>query len=384
MIQPFSIQSPTQIFFGRGELERIPDILGQERLREGAILLLTDRGVSASGIPQGVALKIEAKSMPVVRVDSVPQEPYSDEVDSLAQDLRNKKIGCIVGIGGGSVMDTAKILSILLSYPEQTTETLLEKGVPGKGLPTLLVPTTAGTGSEATPVAIVAVKKKRLKIGVVSPFLISRYVVLDPMATLGLPPALTASTGIDALCHLLECYTSKKANPYSDLLALEGIRLIFSSLKTAFDNGQDIEARSNMLLASFYGGLCIASSSTTGVHALSYPLGGMYRIPHGVANAMLLAPIMEFNQDAIPEKMERAAKAAGIDGEGRDLVPAFIRSLGDLVRYVGIPPRLSAFGIEKKDIPELTSRAMEVTRLLSNNPKPISREEAAAIYERIL
>jgi len=262
MIQPFAIQSPTQIFFGRGELERIPDILGQEHLREGAILLLTDRGVS--------------------------------------------------------------------------------------------------------------------------PFLICRYVVLDPLATLGLPPELTGSTGLDALCHLLECYISKKANPYSDLFALEGIRLIFASLKTAFDYGQDLEARSNMLLAAFYGGVCIASSSTTGVHALSYPLGGMYRIWHGVANAMLLAPVMEFNQDAIPDRLERAAKAAGIEGDGRGLVSAFIQALEDLTRYVGIPLRLSAFGIEKKDIPELTSRVMEVTRLLSNNPKPISREEAAAIYERIL
>lgn len=384
IIQTFSIQSPMQILFGRGELARIPDLLVQERFREGSVLVLTDRNVGASGIPARMAENIRAKALPIVLSDTVPQEPYSDEVDALAVELRNKNISFIVGIGGGSVLDTAKLLSILLAYTDQTAESLLEKGVPGKGLPTLLVPTTAGTGSEATPVAIMAVRRKRLKIGVVSPFLVSRYVVLDPLTTLGLPPEWTGATGLDALCHLLECYISKKSNPYSDLLALEGIRLIFTSLRTAYDNGSDMEARSNMLLAAFYGGLCIASSSTTAVHALSYPLGGMYRIPHGVANAMLLAPVMEFNQDALPEKMERAARAAGIAGEGKSLVSAFIRELQDLVTYVRIPSRLSAFGIEPKDIPELTSRALEVTRLLSNNPRPMNGDEVAAIYRKLL
>ncbi|MBP7495259.1 MAG: iron-containing alcohol dehydrogenase [Spirochaetales bacterium] len=196
---------------------------------------------------------------------------------------------------------------------------------------------------------------------------------------------MTASTGVDALCHVLECYTSKKANPFSDLIALEGIRLITGSIRTAFKNGEDISARSNMLLGSFYGGVSIGSSSTTAVHALSYPLGGKYRIPHGVANAMLLVPVMEFNRDAISEKLTAAAKVAGIHSSSKDadLSVEFIRFLKELVKELQIPSSLSAFGIKSEAIPELTENALQVTRLLSNNPKPMSASDIKAIYETI-
>jgi len=382
----YSINTPMHIVVGQGEVERIPAILFQEKPEKGKILLLTDAGVSKTGIPQKTASQMTNQGFCVELLDTVPAEPYSEDIDGLAAQSRGKGIEFIVAIGGGSVMDTAKILSVLIPRTNLTAESLLEQGVSARGLPTLMVPTTAGTGSEATPVAIMAIRKKKLKIGVVSNFLISQRVVLDPLTTVGLPPSITASTGVDALCHLVECYTSKKANPYSDMIAVEGMRLVFSSLGRAFENGSDLEARSHMLLASFYGGLCIATSSTTAVHALSYPLGGAYRIPHGVANSMLLAPVMEFNRDVVADKFIAAAERIGIQkapGEP-DLSYSFVRTISELVRKVQIPMQLRELGISKKDIPDLTDRALQVTRLLSNNPKPMSREDVAAIYEKIL
>jgi len=375
-----------QVFFGKREIARIPEILLREQGNHGRVLLLTDTGVAASGIPQRIVEQIKACGFSTELIDTVPREPYSTDVDELVDSVKNKKFDFIIGVGGGSVLDTAKLLSVLLVLKTATVESLLEKGVSEKGIPSIMVPTTAGTGSEATPNAIIVLKDKQLKVGIVSPFLVPPYVVLDPETTLGLPSSLTAATGLDALCHLLECYISKRANPHSDLLALEGTRLIFTSLHKAFIDGSDVEARSNMLLASFYGGLCIASSSTTAVHALSYPLGGAYRIPHGVANAILLAPIMEFNRDAVVERLIQAAIRIGISPKlgDSDLSIAFVRTVKELVQSLKIPSRLSEFGIKKENIPELTEQALKVSRLLSNNPKPMSYEDIKSIYERIL
>ncbi len=270
----FSISSPMQVYIGKGEIARIPEILIQAKPTKGKVLVLTDFGVSATGVPKRISELVSSQGFSVDLIDSVPREPYSGEVDLLASEARNKGFEYIIGIGGGSVLDTAKLLSILLVKQSETVESLLEKGIPGGGLPTIMVPTTAGTGSEATPIAIVALKEKKLKVGIVSAFIVPKSVILDPSCTVGLPQEWTACTGVDALCHLLECYISKRANPYSDLLALEGMRLIFSSLQRAFENGADLDARADMLLAAFYGGRCIASSSTTAVHALSYPMIG--------------------------------------------------------------------------------------------------------------
>jgi len=375
-----------QVYIGNGEIARIPEILLQAKPTKGKVLVLTDFGVSATGVPKRISELVSSQGFSVDLIDTVPREPYSGEVDLLASEARNKGFEYIIGIGGGSVLDTAKLLSILLVKQSETVESLLEKGIPGGGLPTIMVPTTAGTGSEATPIAIVALKEKKLKVGIVSAFIVPKSVILDPSCTVGLPQEWTACTGVDALCHLLECYISKRANPYSDLLALEGMRLIFSSLQRAFENGADLDARADMLLAAFYGGRCIASSSTTAVHALSYPLGGMYRIPHGVANAMLLTPVMEFNRDAVVEKLKQAVSRIGMSPILRESDPSvdFVYSIRKLVEYLKIPTSLRDFGISKKDIPSLTDRALQVTRLLSNNPKPMSREDVEAIYERVL
>jgi len=249
-----------------------------------------------------------------------------------------------------------------------------------------MIATTAGTGSEATPNAIVTIPEQGLKVGIVSRNFMADYVILDPMLTVKLPPAITASTGIDALAHAIECFISKKANPFSDMLALTAIRLICSSIKTAYTTGENLQARHNMILGSFYGGMCIASSGTTAVHALSYPLGGRYKIPHGVSNAMLLAHVMEFNKDLIVDKLSRVAFEMEIEvgaASKDEVADKVIEGLHSLVRELNIPSDLRQYGVGKKDIDTLVEEASKVTRLLDNNPKVLSRNDMEKIYKKL-
>ena len=225
-----------------------------------------------------------------------------------------------------------------------------------------------------------------MKVGIVSTNFIADCVILDPMLTIKLPPAITASTGIDALAHAIECFISNKANPFSDMLALTSIRLICGSIKKAYNMGDDIESRHNMLLGSFYGGMCIASSGTTAVHALSYPLGGRYKIPHGVSNAMLLPHVMEFNKDAIVDKLNRIAVEMGIEVQSISevqIAEEVIKELYSLVRELNIPSDLKQYGIKESDIDTLVEEASKVTRLLDNNPKLLSKNDMFKIYKKL-
>jgi len=221
---------------------------------------------------------------------------------------------------------------------------------------------------------------------VVHPFFIPDSVILDPETTLSLPAHVTAATGLDAFCHAIECFISKKSNPFSDLYALEAIRLVARSLFKAYNDGSDIRAREDLLLAAFYGGMCIASSSTVAVHALSYPLGGRYRIPHGLSNAILLPWVMEFNRDAVVEKFAEVAGAMGIPlgADAEETSKRAVEGIFSLVRSLGIPSTLRELGVGTDDLDEIVAAAMKVTRLLDNNPKPVSPEDARSIYMKLL
>jgi alcohol dehydrogenase class IV len=250
-----------------------------------------------------------------------------------------------------------------------------------------MVPTTAGTGSEATPNAIVLVPEDELKVGIVSPRLMPDGVILDPLLTLTLPPAITASTGMDALTHAIECYCSKKGNAFSDLYGLEAIRLIAGSIRRAYEHGSDVDARHDMLLGAFYGGVCIATSSTTAVHALAYPLGGKYRIAHGLSNAMLLPFVMEFNLVGSEPRFHAMAAAMGLPVAGLAPYAAgerMIAALYALNADLGIVSSLRDKGITDRDVEGLVDGAAKVTRLLDNNPRPMTRSDMRAIYERLL
>ncbi len=382
-MKAFSIVSPSRVIFGAGKTAEIPEIV-KSLAKDGSLLILSDKGVSSTGVPAKVATALSAAGYMASVMDTVPPEPSTHDLDAIAATLKGTKAAAIVAIGGGSVMDAAKVLAIL-ARTGWTTSELADRGVPGRGTPTVMIPTTAGTGSESTPNAIVLFPEKNLKVGIVSPDFMPDRVVLDPELTLGLPPRLTASTGVDAFCHLLECFISRKANPMSDMMAREGMRLLLPTLPIAYRNGTDLEARSAVMLAAYYGGACIAASGTTAIHALSYPLGGTYRIPHGVANAALLVPVMSYQKDRIAPRLADAARAAGMPAMGSDEADAdaLIGRLRELVKELNIPSSLSALGVPKSDLGSLTEAAYGVRRLLDNNPVELAREDIRAIYESV-
>ena len=280
------------------------------------------------------------------------------------------------------------ILAVLLAHDLDLRDVLTKKvEIGARGLPTVMVPTTAGTGAEATPNSIILVPEDELKIGIVSPLLLPDAVILDPLLTLSLPPAVTASTGMDALTHAIECYCSRKGNPFSDLYALEAIRLIARSIRRAVADGQDVAAREDMLMGAYWGGVCIATSSTTAVHALAYPLGGKYRIAHGLSNAVLLPSVMAFNQGAARARFADMARAMALPVQGlgeEAAADAFVQALRQLNADLGIPATLGPLGIEARDIPGLVEGAAKVTRLLDNNPRVMSRADMHALYTALL
>ena len=379
---PCTLFNAGRIVAGAGSLEHLPAMVADFGARR--VLVISDKGVAAAGLVAGPQRALAAAGLAVTVIDTTPAEPDVGDVEAILAAARGAgTVDAVVGIGGGSAMDVAKIVAVLLAHPATLRDYLNKVPVPGRGLPTIMVPTTAGTGAEATPNSIILVPEDELKVGIVSPKLMPDGVML----TLTLPPAVTASTGMDALTHAIECYCSKKGNPFSDLYGLAAIRLIAKSIRCAYRDGGDVEARHDMLLGAFYGGVCIATSSTTAVHALAYPLGGKYRIAHGLSNAMLLPFVMEFNLPGSEPRFAAMAQAMGLPVEG--LAPhaageKMIEALYALNADLGIVSSLRDKGIGERDLDGLVDGAAKVTRLLDNNPRPMLRDDMRAIYQRLL
>lgn len=379
-----------RVIQGAGSLEQLPALAAE--LRASRVLIVSDKGVAAAGLVQPARDALAKAGLAVAVVDNTPPEPEVRDVEAVLAAAREGlgAGGCdlVVGIGGGSAMDVAKIVAVLLKHPVSLRDLLAKRAdIPARGVPSVMVPTTSGTGSEATPNSIILVPEDELKVGIVSPLLMPDAVILDPLLTLTLPAHITASTGMDALTHAIECYCSKKGNTFSDLYGLEAIRLIAGSLRRAYTEGRDAEARGDLLLGAYYGGVCIATSSTTAVHALAYPLGGKYRVPHGLSNAMLLPTVMAFNLEGSERRFAAMARAMGLDVAGLSDGAAgerFIAALESLNRDLGIHADLRAVGVKPEDLDGLVDGAAKVTRLLDNNPRPMSRADMRAIYQRLL
>jgi alcohol dehydrogenase class IV len=267
-------------------------------------------------------------------------------------------------------------------YPDVVGVGLLKKRI--KKL--ICIPTTSGTGSEVSPIAILLNEKTEAKSGIVSPALLADAAYIDPALTVGLPPKFTAETGMDALCHCIEAYTNKFAHPVVDTYALRGIELISKNLLRACKNGNDLEARSALALGSMYGGLCLGPVNTHGVHCLSYGLGGKFHISHGLANAVLLPAVLRFNLEASPERHAQIALAMGVAMGIDDTSTALagIEMIEELSHKCGIPSSISALGIAETDLEGLADIAMNVTRLLRNNPRELSKDDAVNIYKTLI
>jgi len=380
----FRFRAAGEIIFGAGAIEGAGSIIKKHGGRK--ILLVVDQGFARTGPLKKVTDALEKEGLPLVLFDAVEPEPRVEVADQCGESAQKEKCDFVLGVGGGSAMDTAKAAAILATNGGRARDYQGVDRVPKHGLPKGMVPTTAGTGSEVTFTAVFINEEEKKKAGINSSFLYPELSILDPELTLSLPPAVTAYTGMDALTHAIESYTSKAASPISEMFSLEAIRLIGKSLRQAVDHGSDLNARSNMLLGSLLAGVGLANAGVTAAHSLAYPLGGIYRVPHGVANALLLPAVMEFNALSCAEKFARIAQEMGekVDElSAREAAILAVESVKRLAKDIGVPQRLSDIGIPKPAIPGMAEEAMKVARPLENNPRPVSLEEAIRIYQKV-
>lgn len=380
-MRTITLQQPQKIVFGSGCIETLVEDylkLGFQRL-----FLLTAppiRPLIADSIEklQGAGIEIEV-------FDNILAEPTVNDFKAILAKAEAFRTDSVIGIGGGSVLDITKLIATLL-YSDQQVEDCFGTGfIQKKGLWFACLPTTAGTGSEVSPNAILLDERDKLKKGIVSPFLMADAAYADPQLTLTVPAKVTADTGMDALTHCIEAYTNKFAHPMVDLYARRGIELIAHNLLRAVKDGNDIEAREACALGSLYGGLCLGPVNTAAVHALSYPLGGEYHIPHGLSNAILLPSVMKFNRPANLRKYAEVAIAMGAEKEKNDDETAQngVDFIYQLSAAVGIPSKLSDIGIPQSAVPHLAKAAMEVQRLLKNNPREVTEQDAIEIYNSL-
>ncbi len=379
----FDISTSSRTVFGPDSVQDLPSLLEYYGIKK--VFLLTDPGLKKAGISGQIVALLESSSIAVTEYSNAPREPGDVDVDRIVDEARTCNPEAVIGIGGGSVLDIAKLCSVLVNSKMKTVDLLDGEPIPDHSLFTILIPTTAGTGSEATKNAIVAVPSRKTKGAVVHEKLLPDLVILDPLLTLSLPPSMTATTGVDALCHAMECYLSVKANVMNDLLAVQAMKLIAKSIWKAVHEGGNQEARGDMLLASYYAGTCITLAGTNAVHAMSYPLGVEYHIPHGQANAMLLPFVMEHNLKAIPEKTVVVAECFGFDSaKNNDAYSYLVGELHSLVQNLGISTSLEDFGVNKEDVQGLSERAHANRRLMDNNPMDLSVGEIESIYGRLM
>ena len=378
----FSFTGARKIVFGNGSFQQLPEHIRELQAKRPLIVL--DKQLAATGMKEQVVELLKKSGMECQIFDKVDPEPKISLADEGAKLALKAKCDIVVGIGGGSAMDVAKAIAVMATNKGKAVDYLGLNKVPGPGLPKIMIPTTAGTGSEVTFTSVFVRPDLKKKEGMNSPFLYPDLALLDPLLTVSLPPGPTASTGIDALCHAIESYTSINASPMSELLSLEAIALISENLRTAVHDGTNIVAREKMLLGSLYAGLGLANAGVTAVHSLSYPLGGRYGIPHGLANTVLLPHVMSFNISGAQEKFVDIAEAMGEMVEGlplREAAYLAVEAVNALVEDCGIQTNLEDLGISEDDFEEMAKIAMTVARPLANNPRQVTPEDAVAIYE---
>ena len=371
------------VLSGVGVLDDIAYLLEGRR----RVLFVSDANIVKIDGVQRLLAQVRGIAQEVRLIAGVPPEPSDEDVRAIVAEESLDGLDLVIGVGGGSVLDVAKLLSVMAAPGAPTLDALLGGAIIDRRIATLLVPTTAGTGSEATPNAILAIAARQSKQGIISPVMLPDYVALAPELTVSMPQRIAASTGIDALCHLIECFTSSIANPVCDNYAMIGMKKLFASIETSVREPGNLQARLDMLWASYYGGACIAHAGTHLVHAMSYPMGGKYHIAHGVANAILLTPCFEFIRPMAVEKLARAyalvpGADTGLDAEARS--HALVRHFGELVRRLELPATLQELGIAADNLPDLVQGALDVQRLIRNVPGRVTGEDIEGVYRRLV
>lgn len=373
------IHFPGKLVFGNGIINNLAeDIIS---LKVSKLMLVTITPLQEKLAP--FIQTLEANGIELLTDTSILQEPTFGDFKQLMAIANAFNPDVVLGIGGGSVLDVAKLIAAQTGN-HQTLHEIVGIGLlQGRKAKLICVPATSGTGSEVSPNAILVDDADNQKKAVISPYLLPDIVYVDPQLTRSVPPQITAATGLDALTHCLEAYTNKFADPFIDMYAFEGMRLIAANLATAVANGGDEAARTQVAMGSMLGGFCLGPVNTAGVHALSYPLGSMFHIAHGLSNALLLPYVMEYNLPASPKRYADVAVALGCTRESEDMATAQkgIAAVKQLIKACGVPERMRDINIPKEAIAQMARDTMKITRLLKNNPREITEADAVAIYE---
>jgi len=382
-LNPFAFNTAKSLVFRPGAAAEIGALAGP--LLGARVLVVTDAGLRALGLCDGPLVALSGAGIDATVFDAVEADPSQATLMAAVDAGRAAGVTGVLGLGGGSSMDVAKLAALLLGSAEDLDAAWGVDAARGPRLPLVLMPTTAGTGSEVTPVSIITVGAGE-KRGVSSALILPDLAVLDPDLTLGLPPAITAATGVDAMVHAIEAYTSANPNnnPMSRMLAREALRLLGAHIETAVHDGANRDARGAMLLGAMLAGQAFANAPVAAVHALAYPLGGIFHIPHGLSNALMLPHVMRFNLPAAgPAYAEIAADAfPALASVGQDArAAALVDALAALAARLGMPGRLRDVGVPRDALPRLAGDAMKQTRLLVNNPRPLTPADARQLYE---
>lgn len=382
MVQKLKFSCHPEIICGENAISRLPEVV--RNLNGNKLLVVADGNFAATTTFKGITGLLESEKIDFAVYDKIVGEPAVETGDKCAAFGREEGCDIVCGIGGGSALDTAKAVSVLITNSGTVRDYQGLNKVPKPGLPKIMVPTTAGTGSEVTFTAVFIRKDEKKKGGINSPFLYPEAAILDPVLTVSLPPEVTASTGLDALCHAVESFLSKKASFISRPVSLSAIKLIWESLPGAFRNGKDLEARASMLYGSFLAGVGLANAGVTAVHSISYPLGGVFNVPHGVGNGLLLPFVLEFEMEEISADISIIYDYINQGVSSSDDIyktERFIEGIKNLLEKFSIP------GLKKLNIPpesfsQLAEDAMQVAVPIENNPKPVSREDIVSIYKK--
>ncbi|MET3485671.1 iron-containing alcohol dehydrogenase [Methylobacterium sp. 1973] len=384
-MNPFTFQTTPNVLFEAGASRKLPEIVG--RFGAKRVLLVTDKGVRGAGLTQAAEAALAAAGVTLDVYEDVVADPPSTVIEAAAKRARELGADLVLSIGGGSALDTAKLVAYLAKSDEPLDAIYGVGLATGDRLPLILVPTTAGTGSEVTPISIVTTPTTEKK-GVVAPKLLPDWAVLDPELTLGLPSHVTAATGIDAMVHAIEAFTSKnKKNPISDQLAKQALALLSANIRTACTDGANLEARSGMLLGSMLAGMAFANAPVAAVHALAYPVGAIFHVPHGLSNALVLMGVMRFNlshAEALYAELAPILDPAAADLPPSEAAKRFVESLDAICRDCKVPASLAEVGVARQDLERMASDAMKQTRLLVNNPREVTYDDAFAIYAEAL
>ena len=381
----YQIKIPSCVYGGEGSVDNIKNIIEKENAKK--LIVFTDKGIRGAGLLDILTKVLDEAKTEYKVIDDLTAEPAYQDVERVIKEAEDYSGDLIIGIGGGSVMDAAKLCSVLKGADYTVRDLLRDPTLARKQVKTVMIPTTCGTGSEATCNAIVAIPEEESKQGIVNDSMIPDYVILDSQMIRNLPKSIVAATGVDALAHVVECYTSKKATPFSDTYATAGAKLIFHNIREAYNNPDNMEAKSSMLLGAFYGGVAITGSGTTAVHALSYPLGGKYHIAHGVSNAILFAHVMEYNKEACKDRLAQLCDAVFPEQNKSSVdekADYMIQQIADIVKVTDIPTDLNQFGVKMEDLDFLVDAGSKQTRLLVNNMRELSLEDIRTIYLKVL